>query len=110
MTRCTHGHEADPKLCPHPDCRRATGHVDPDIQAAWTEARQGLTVLLRPYVQAQFLDELAKRYVDGLEQRGWRPPLRPPQPFQRVEPEQAQANTARGIELARNLLDQRDSA
>lgn len=105
---CTHGHAADPKLCHHPDCKRPAGHVDPDIQAAWDEARRGLAAMLRPYVQAHLVDELAQRYIDGLEVRGWRPPLRPPKPVQRLEPEVAHANTARGSELARSLLKERD--
>lgn len=104
---CTHGHAADPKLCP--TCKGTPGHVDPDIQAHWVEARQGLAAMLRPYVQAHLIDNIAKRYVDGLEVRGWRPPLRPPKPIARLEPEQAQANTARGTELARALLEERDA-
>ncbi|WP_327088550.1 hypothetical protein OIE66_40585 [Nonomuraea sp. NBC_01738] len=102
---CTHGHEADPKLCPHRDCRRATGHTDPDIQAAWREARDGLAALLRPYVQDHLVDKLATRYVDGLELRGWRPPLRPPPRSARVDPAHAVAATAAGAELARQLMD-----
>lgn len=107
MTACTHGHAADPKLCP--TCRPAPSNTDPDIQAAWDEAKRGLAALLRPYVQAHLIEELAQRYVDGLEVRGWRPPLRPPKPVARLEPEQAQAATARGSELARALLEERDA-
>ena len=107
MTACTHGHEADPKLCPV--CKGAGGHVDPDIQAAWKDARDALAVMLRPYVQAHLLDELAKRYVDGLEHHGWRPPLRPPRPIQRLEPDQVRAATDRGAELARQALTHQDS-
>jgi hypothetical protein len=55
-----------------------TGHTDPDIKAAWDEAQHALANLLRGYVVEHQADTLAKRFIDGLEVRGWRPPLRPP--------------------------------
>jgi hypothetical protein len=101
---CTHGHAADPKLCPA--CKsQAARHTDPDIQAAWRDQRDALAAMLRPYVQAHLVQDLAQRYIDGLEQRGWRPPLRPPEQTARIDPETAQAATARGYELARSLLE-----
>ncbi|MER7126663.1 hypothetical protein [Micrococcus luteus] len=52
--------------------------TDPDIQAAWDSARTALATMLRPYVQAHLVDDLARRFVDGhLNANGWRPPLRP---------------------------------
>lgn len=51
---------------------------DPDIQAAWNQARTHLAALLRPYIQAHLIDNLVKEFVIGhLNAEGWRPPLRP---------------------------------
>jgi len=59
---------------PKPDTQ-----TDPDIAAAWTDVRTGLTAMLRPYVQAQSLDDVVRRAVaELLAGPGWRPPLRPP--------------------------------
>ncbi|MEU8381729.1 hypothetical protein [Streptosporangium sp. NPDC048865] len=53
--------------------------TDPDIAAAWTDVRQGLTAMLRPYVQAHLVDDLVKRAVaELLAGPGWKPPLRKP--------------------------------
>lgn len=55
-----------------------TSDVDPDIAAAWTSVRTGLTAMLQPYVQAHVLDDLVRRAVaELLSGPGWRPPLRP---------------------------------
>ncbi|MFI6819237.1 hypothetical protein ACIBG7_43100 [Nonomuraea sp. NPDC050328] len=70
---------ADPKLCP--DCRRAAigpASDDPDIRQRWAELREGLALMLRPYVQEHLVDELARRAVAELVAGpGWKPPLRP---------------------------------
>lgn len=50
--------------------------TDPDIQAAWDKAEHALTALLRPYVQAHLVEDLARRFVaEHLAAEGWRPPL-----------------------------------
>ncbi|MBO3751569.1 hypothetical protein J5X84_36315 [Streptosporangiaceae bacterium NEAU-GS5] len=56
----------------------STHHSDPDIEQAWTDARAALANMLRPWVIDHKVDEIAKAYVDGLELRGWRPPLGQP--------------------------------
>lgn len=55
----------------------AKHHTDEDIQAAWDEAVQALAEMIRPYVPTHQVDDMARRYVDGLHVRGWRPPLGP---------------------------------
>jgi hypothetical protein len=52
--------------------------TDPDIQQAWDEAQHALADMLRPWMITHKVEEIAKAYVDGLEVRGWRPPLAKP--------------------------------
>lgn len=54
--------------------------TDPDIKAAWDDAQTALANMLRPWVIEHKVDEIAKAFVDGLEVRGWRPPLAKPHP------------------------------
>ncbi|MEV0968495.1 hypothetical protein [Microtetraspora glauca] len=79
MKPCDHG-AADPKMCA--DCRRerlGPASEDPDIRAAWTDLRNGLTRTLRPYVSDVTLDDLVRRIVAELVAGpGWKPPLKPP--------------------------------
>ncbi|WP_066374145.1 hypothetical protein [Herbidospora mongoliensis] len=82
-----------------------SAHTDPEIQAAWKEAREGLALMLRPYVQAAFVQDLASRYVEGLKLRGWRPPL-PGQPLRPTPPPADPAATSqRGAQRAREELE-----
>lgn len=72
----THGC-ADPKMCP--ECRHiqvTPASEDPDIRQSWTDLREGLAAMLRPYVQAHIIDGLTRRAIaELLVAPGWKPPL-----------------------------------
>lgn len=75
-----------------------------DPQYETDRAKRELARRLRGYLADP--DALAGAYVDDLLAAGWRPPLRPPDPFTRpgrVDP----AVTARGAAAARAALTQR---
>ncbi len=83
---------------------RESSHTDPEIQAAWQEAEKGLALMLRPYVQAAFVGDLASRYVEGLRLRGWRPPL-PGQALLPTPPADPASTSQRGAQRAREELE-----
>lgn len=70
--------------------------ADPDITAAFKQAADDLAALIRPYVQAHLVDNLARQYVaNHLAAPGWRPPLRPaPEDWRTVRA----TNTRRALE------------
>ncbi|GIH69464.1 hypothetical protein [Sphaerimonospora thailandensis] len=65
---------------------------DPDIRQAWTDLRQGLDALIRPYVSEVSRDDLVRRIIAELVAGpGWKPPLKPVPDFM------VQARVARAL-------------
>ncbi|MGH3745793.1 MAG: hypothetical protein ACRDT8_00155 [Micromonosporaceae bacterium] len=79
--------------------------TDPEAQRATDDARRALESMITPYIAEDTAADIARKFMAGLLDRRWRPPLHRPDYSHGRRPEPGAH--VRGAEAARQALERR---